>query len=397
MKTMNSVFKRTTRRLAVTVLLALLAGRSTAETAGEVAIAVGDVTIVKGKEATVDILYSLTDGKKYVGFKFQVVLPEGLSLVEDPENKGYPWYDGTLSSIAKLNITPAANGSFAATPRTANGAISGGEGVLMRVRIKAAETVGEGTPLVARLTGLSLNHRDANYNVSKTTLPDVTFGVTVSQSDDVTLAAKSHVRQYGDENPAFEYEVTSGSIVSGTPALSCSATATSPVGDYDIDIAKGTVSNSTVNLVKGTLTVTKAPLTITAKSFSIKQGEPLPTYEMTYKGFKNGETKSVLTKQPSVSCAATAESEPGKYDIIVSGATADNYEITHVKGTLRIRSLIAELGDLNDDGEIDVTDVVELIDMVLAGIYDPAGDINGDGEVDVTDVVELIDMVLAGE
>ena len=55
------------------------------------------------------------------------------------------------------------------------------------------------------------------------------------------------------------------------------------------------------------------------------------------------------------------------------------------------------LGDINSDGEIDVTDVVELIDMVLGGIYDPAGDINGDNEVDVTDVVELIDMVLSGE
>ena len=54
-------------------------------------------------------------------------------------------------------------------------------------------------------------------------------------------------------------------------------------------------------------------------------------------------------------------------------------------------------GDLNGDNEVDVTDVVELIDMVLAGIYDAAGDINGDNEVDVTDVVELIDMVLSGE
>ena len=53
-------------------------------------------------------------------------------------------------------------------------------------------------------------------------------------------------------------------------------------------------------------------------------------------------------------------------------------------------------GDINFDDEVDVTDVVELIDMVLAGINDPIGDINGDGEVDVTDVVELIDMVLAG-
>ena len=54
-------------------------------------------------------------------------------------------------------------------------------------------------------------------------------------------------------------------------------------------------------------------------------------------------------------------------------------------------------GDLNGDDAVDVTDVVELIDMVLAGIYDPAGDINGDDAVDVTDVVELIDMVLADD
>jgi hypothetical protein len=157
------------------------------------------------------------------------------------------------------------------------------------------------------------------------------------------------------------------------------------------------VSNGEATFVDGTLTITKAPLTITAKSYSIKQGEPLPTYEITYSGFKNGETKSVLTKQPKVACSATAASGPGRYDIIVSGAAAKNYEISYVKGTLRIRDLSSIKGDINDDGEVDVTDVVELIDMVLGGIYDAVGDINGDGEVDVTDVVELIDMVLAGE
>ena len=217
------------------------------------------------------------------------------------------------------------------------------------------------------------------------------------EPDDVTLTAKNCTRVYGELNPAFEYTVTSGAIKSGEPTITCAATATSPVGTYDVVIAKGTVSNNIIELVNGTLTVTKAPLTVTAKSYTIKQGEPLPALEATYTGFKNGETSAVLTKQPTITCAATANSEPGRYDIIVSGVTAQNYEITHVKGTLRIRGLGAEPGDLNSDDEVDVTDVVELIDMVLAGIYDAAGDINGDGEVDVTDVVELIDMVLAGE
>ena len=226
---------------------------------------------------------------------------------------------------------------------------------------------------------------------------DVAVTGTFSLSP-LAIKADDQTRAYGEDNPAWTYTVTSGEVYgNGKPVLSCGATPTSPVGTYDITIEKGTVENP-ATLTNGTLTVTKALLTITAKSYSIKQGEPLPTtYEITYSGFKNGETKSVLSQQPTVTCSATAASEPGRYDIIVSGATADNYEITYVKGTLRIRSLVAEPGDLNGDGEVDVTDVVELIDMVLAGIYDPAGDINGDGEVDVTDVVELIDMVLSGE
>ena len=82
-------------------------------------------------------------------------------------------------------------------------------------------------------------------------------------------------------------------------------------------------------------------------------------------------------------------------------AAARGIQKTSTAGSLKLYSIAVEratgVGDLNSDSEIDVTDVVELIDMVLAGTYDKAGDINEDGEVDVTDVVELIDMVLSGE
>ncbi|MCR5643698.1 MAG: hypothetical protein K6G32_10265 [Prevotella sp.] len=209
----------------------------------------------------------------------------------------------------------------------------------------------------------------------------------------VIVTAKSYSRVYGEANPVFEF-TSEGAALTGAPQITCAAKTTSPVGTYPITITKGSVTNTKDTYVNGTLTITKAPLTITAKSYTIKQGEALPKFEITYSGFKNGETKSVLKTQPKVTCSATSTSESGTYDIIVSGATADNYEITHVKGTLRIRSLVAALGDINNDGEVDVTDVVELIDMVLAGSNDPIGDINGDGEVDVTDVVELIDIVL---
>ena len=229
-----------------------------------------------------------------------------------------------------------------------------------------------------------------NYELSY-----VSGTLKVTEADPVVVKAKSYSRVYGEANPKFEY-TSEGAALMGTPVITCEATAKSPVGTYPIVIKKGSVTNSKANYVNGTLTVKKAQLTITAKSYRIKQGEPLPKFEITYSGFKNGETKSVLTKQPKVTCSATSTNEPGTYTIIVSGATANNYEISHVKGTLRILDLSAPtlLGDINYDGEVDVTDVVELIDMVLGSIFDPIGDINGDGEVDVTDVVELIDIVL---
>lgn len=158
---------------------------------------------------------------------------------------------------------------------------------------------------------------------------------TLTITDDVVVTAKSYTRVYGDANPTFEF-TSDGATLSGTPSINCAATATSPVGTYDIVIAKGDVTNSEVTYVNGTLTITKAPLTITAKSYTIKQGKDLPTLEVEYSGFKNNETDTVFSTKPVVSTTATKYSEPGSYDIMVKDAEAANYEITYVKGTLTI-------------------------------------------------------------
>lgn len=55
------------------------------------------------------------------------------------------------------------------------------------------------------------------------------------------------------------------------------------------------------------------------------------------------------------------------------------------------------LGDVNDDGEIDVSDVQDLIDLVLSSsdlTSNPACDFNEDGEVDVSDIQSLIEYIL---
>ena len=53
-------------------------------------------------------------------------------------------------------------------------------------------------------------------------------------------------------------------------------------------------------------------------------------------------------------------------------------------------------GDANGDGKVDISDVTNLIDVILNGGEAPGGDVNGDGKVDISDVTNLIDLILNG-
>ena len=116
--------------------------------------------------------------------------------------------------------------------------------------------------------------------------------------------------------------------------------------DYEVTYADNCNTGTAIATVTGKaaykesvdvqFTITKAPLTIKAKDYTIKQGEVLPTLEIEYEGFKNNESSSILTVQPATATEATSASEPGDYVITVSGATAENYELAYVDGTLTI-------------------------------------------------------------
>ena len=54
------------------------------------------------------------------------------------------------------------------------------------------------------------------------------------------------------------------------------------------------------------------------------------------------------------------------------------------------------IGDLNEDGNVNVLDVVILANNVLTGENLPAGDINGDGLNNVLDIVGLVNIILTG-
>ena len=120
--------------------------------------------------------------------------------------------------------------------------------------------------------------------------------ITIKVAQPIELAVVDATRKYGEANPTFTYSVK-GAAVAGEVAFTTEATATSGVGDYAVSIDGSGITNSYVTLVPGTLTIEKAPLTIKAKDYTIKQGEALPALEIEYEGFKNEETQTVLTTQ----------------------------------------------------------------------------------------------------
>ena len=159
--------------------------------------------------------------------------------------------------------------------------------------------------------------------------------LTVVEADAVVVRAKSYSRQYGDDNPVFEFE-TEGAALDGTPEIVCSAVANSPVGSYTIEVKQGSIKNYNVHFESGTLTITKAPLSISAGSYTKKQGDAMPVFKASYAGFKNGEDESVLTKQPVFSCEANEASAPAEYAVTISGADAENYDISYEQGHLTV-------------------------------------------------------------
>ena len=95
--------------------------------------------------------------------------------------------------------------------------------------------------------------------------------------------------------------------------------------------------------VSQTYVIAKAPLTISAKSYTIDLGDPAPEFEADITGFVGGEDISVLEGTLVFECEYTTESGAGTYDIEPDGVTDDNYDIAFEDGTLTVKTSKAEV------------------------------------------------------
>ena len=52
------------------------------------------------------------------------------------------------------------------------------------------------------------------------------------------------------------------------------------------------------------------------------------------------------------------------------------------------------MGDLNDDGVINILDVIEVVNIVLSGNYNVIADINSDGIINILDIITISNLIL---
>lgn len=145
------------------------------------------------------------------------------------------------------------------------------------------------------------------------------FTATVSLTDDrITgdqLTAAYAMAMFGDKNVGTNKSVAVfGITISGA------------------DAAKYSV-NATANT---SAAISPKALTVTAENKTTIQGLTLPALTVKYAGFINGEDSNSLTTLPLLSTNANNTSSQGDYPITVTGATAQNYSITHVNGVLTV-------------------------------------------------------------
>ncbi len=187
-----------------------------------------------------------------------------------------------------------------------------------------------------------------NSNYKVTIFNPANFEITKRP---LTITANNASRYYGYADPTFGFTAQAGSVGSGkglvngdkvgSVSFSNALTQYSPAGttgNIEIDNAvfsSGTIGNYAITYNPGTLTINKAPLTITANNASRIYGDSNPSFTASYSGFKNGDMQDVVSGLQLATLAGVT-SNVGSYDITASSGQAQNYVITYVKGNLTI-------------------------------------------------------------
>ncbi len=200
----------------------------------------------------------------------------------------------------------------------------------------------------------TVSYSDAgNTNYLSATTQTQTFAVAPAP---LTVIAQPATSTYGSATPTFHVTYSGfvngdgPSVVSGTPAFTSSVVPTTPVGQYPLTVAQGTLSATNytfTTFTPSTVTVQPAPLTVAASSPVSTYGATPVTPTYTVSGEVNGDSPSqaynVGVGAPVVLDSVTSHTGVGTYSVSVSAGTlqaTSNYTFVFVNGSYTVQPAV---------------------------------------------------------
>ena len=179
------------------------------------------------------------------------------------------------------------------------------------------------------------------FNAANYTISYAAGTLTVGQAI-LTITANSTTKTYGSPVPTLTVSYSGfvgtddPSSLTILPTISTTAVTNSPVNTYPITVSGAVSSNYTIVYQPGTLTVTPAPLTITANNATKPYGATVPLLGVNYSGFVGTDNAASLTTAPTLTTPAVTNSPVGTYPITPSGAVSSNYTFIYKPGILTV-------------------------------------------------------------
>ncbi len=255
---------------------------------------------------------------------------------------------------APVNVAVSGSQTYGGSP-TFNGTDTPPSGITVNTAALTCTTLDVATtiaPTVAAGTYTLIPNSCSNATLSGTNSSDYTVNYTAAPNDftvnqaPLMITASSGTMTYGGTVPTITASYSpfvngqTHANLTTQPTCTTMATSSSPVlgSPFGTSCGGAVDPNYAISYTGGTVTVSPAPLTITASSPSMQYGSTPPTITPQYSGFISGDGASSLNPQPTCSTTATNTSpvSPPTYPSSCSGAADSNYTISYVAGAVTV-------------------------------------------------------------
>jgi filamentous hemagglutinin family protein len=198
----------------------------------------------------------------------------------------------------------------------------------------------------------------------------------------LTVAARDASRRYGAADPAFAADISG--LVAGDSAAALGGTLgfatadpASPVGGYALTPSGLTSRNYAIAFVPGTLTITPAPLTVTANDASRRYGAADPGFTARYDGLVLGDSADDLDGALAFAATSARDSDVGNYAVTAQGLTSRNYDISFRPGRLAITPAPLTVAAEDASREVGASDPAFSVRYSGFVLDDAPGDLDG--------------------